>query len=138
MLGMTGDTLPGYFLTWICPCIWRQLPTSGLLQQGRSSSPSISCGTMCAPWLWQRGTDQFLPHLWRFPDPGGHPHRRVEGGDCRADWYVDCRSPPFGNDSLVVYAKYWAGLFCLLGHMFPCMFHFKGKRASCPAAPSPS
>ena len=23
-------------------------------------------------------------------------------------------------------AKYWAGLFCLLGHMFPCMFRFKG------------
>ncbi len=25
-------------------------------------------------------------------------------------------------------AKYWAGLFCLLGHMFPCMFHFKGGK----------
>ena len=36
--------------------------------------------------------------------------------------------PPFGNDSLVVYGKYWAGLFCLLGHMFPCMFHFKGGK----------
>lgn len=24
--------------------------------------------------------------------------------------------------------KYWAGLFCLLGHMFPCMFHFKGGK----------
>lgn len=35
---------------------------------------------------------------------------------------------PFGNDSLVVYGKYWAGLFCLLGHMFPCMFHFKGGK----------
>ena len=23
------------------------------------------------------------------------------------------------------FAKYWAGLFCLLGHMFPCMFHFR-------------
>ena len=27
-----------------------------------------------------------------------------------------------------VMAKYWAGLFCLLGHMFPCMFHFKGGK----------
>ena len=25
-------------------------------------------------------------------------------------------------------AEYWAGLFCLLGHMFPCMFHFKGGK----------
>ena len=25
-------------------------------------------------------------------------------------------------------AKYWAGMFCLLGHMFPCMFHFKGGK----------
>ena len=24
--------------------------------------------------------------------------------------------------------KYWAGLWCLLGHMFPCMFHFKGGK----------
>ncbi len=24
--------------------------------------------------------------------------------------------------------KYWGGLFCLLGHMFPCMFHFKGGK----------
>ncbi len=27
-----------------------------------------------------------------------------------------------------VYAKYWAGLFCLLGHMFPVMFKFKGGK----------
>ncbi len=27
-----------------------------------------------------------------------------------------------------VVAKYWAGLFCLLGHMFPCMFHFRGGK----------
>lgn len=26
------------------------------------------------------------------------------------------------------FAKYWAGLFCLLGHMFPCMFGFKGGK----------
>ena len=24
--------------------------------------------------------------------------------------------------------KYWAGLFCLLGHMFPCMFRFRGGK----------
>lgn len=27
-----------------------------------------------------------------------------------------------------VLAKYWAGLFCMLGHMFPCMFKFKGGK----------
>lgn len=26
------------------------------------------------------------------------------------------------------FSQYWAGLFCLLGHMFPCMFHFKGGK----------
>ena len=26
------------------------------------------------------------------------------------------------------FSEYWAGLFCLLGHMFPCMFHFKGGK----------
>ena len=25
-------------------------------------------------------------------------------------------------------AMYWGALFCLLGHMFPCMFHFKGGK----------
>lgn len=29
---------------------------------------------------------------------------------------------------VVLLAKYWAGFFCLLGHMFPCMFHFKGGK----------
>lgn len=29
---------------------------------------------------------------------------------------------------VMAYAKYWAALFCLLGHMFPCMFHFKGGK----------
>lgn len=27
-----------------------------------------------------------------------------------------------------VLGKYWAGLFCLLGHMFPCMFSFRGGK----------
>lgn len=29
---------------------------------------------------------------------------------------------------ITAFAKYWAGLFCLLGHMFPCMFGFKGGK----------
>ncbi len=29
---------------------------------------------------------------------------------------------------LLAYSKYWAGLFCLVGHMFPCMFKFKGGK----------
>lgn len=29
---------------------------------------------------------------------------------------------------LVLFAKYWAGLFCIIGHMFPCMFGFKGGK----------
>lgn len=29
---------------------------------------------------------------------------------------------------MVAAFKYWGGLFCLLGHMFPCMFHFKGGK----------
>ncbi len=28
----------------------------------------------------------------------------------------------------VVLFKYWAAFFCLLGHMFPCMFKFKGGK----------
>ena len=35
-------------------------------------------------------------------------------------WLLSFIGPAFG--------KYWAGLFCLLGHMFPCMFHFKGGK----------
>ena len=35
-------------------------------------------------------------------------------------WLLGFIAPLFG--------KYWAGLFCLLGHMFPCMFHFKGGK----------
>ena len=35
-------------------------------------------------------------------------------------WLLGFIDPLFG--------KYWAGLYCLLGHMFPCMFHFKGGK----------
>lgn len=34
----------------------------------------------------------------------------------------------FGGADVAAFAKYWAGIFCLLGHMFPCMFHFKGGK----------
>lgn len=27
-----------------------------------------------------------------------------------------------------LFGKYFSGLFCLIGHMFPCMFHFKGGK----------
>ena len=32
------------------------------------------------------------------------------------------------HEALIPMVKYWAGLWCLLGHMFPCMFHFKGGK----------
>lgn len=32
------------------------------------------------------------------------------------------------DPAAVLFGKYWAGVFCLLGHMFPCMFHFKGGK----------
>ena len=37
-------------------------------------------------------------------------------------------APGFWGDDLEVYGKYWAGLWCLLGHMFPCMFQFRGGK----------
>lgn len=33
------------------------------------------------------------------------------------------------DDALIIaLGKYWAGAFCLIGHMFPCMFQFKGGK----------
>ena len=32
------------------------------------------------------------------------------------------------GDIVFVMAEYWAALFCLLGHMFPAMFGFKGGK----------
>lgn len=29
---------------------------------------------------------------------------------------------------VLILAKYWSALFCLLGHIFPCMFGFKGGK----------
>ena len=37
-------------------------------------------------------------------------------------------SPISDPEMIAVVFKYWAALFCLLGHMFPCMFHFKGGK----------
>ncbi len=34
----------------------------------------------------------------------------------------------FWAGDVVVLSKLWAGLFCLLGHAFPCMFEFKGGK----------
>ena len=34
----------------------------------------------------------------------------------------------FDGANILTFAKYWAGVFCLLGHMFPCMFHFRGGK----------
>jgi glycerol-3-phosphate acyltransferase PlsY len=33
-----------------------------------------------------------------------------------------------GIPEFPLYGKYWAALWCLLGHMFPCMFRFKGGK----------
>ena len=35
---------------------------------------------------------------------------------------------PGEPEIMFVLSKYWAALFCLLGHMFPCMFGFKGGK----------
>ncbi len=34
----------------------------------------------------------------------------------------------FGMFGMEILGEYIAGLFCLIGHMFPCMFHFKGGK----------
>ena len=47
-------------------------------------------------------------------------------------WLMKANVPsPWGIDPRALSA-YWSGLFCLVGHMFPCMFQFKGARASSP------
>ena len=50
-------------------------------------------------------------------------------------WLSGFYHPGFGVDASVpdpaemaVLFKYWTALFCLLGHMFPCMFKFKGGK----------
>ena len=43
-------------------------------------------------------------------------------------WLAAGFAPAFFGGDLAVYGKFWGGLFCLLGHMFPCMFGFKGGK----------
>ena len=50
-------------------------------------------------------------------------------------WLSEFYSPGVGTDAvqpdpaeITAVFKYWSGLFCLLGHIFPCMFHFKGGK----------
>ena len=42
--------------------------------------------------------------------------------------YTDFLSAADATAFWRAFADYWAALFCLLGHMFPCMFHFKGGK----------
>lgn len=37
-------------------------------------------------------------------------------------------TPVIEIKDLTTVTKLWAGMFCLLGHMFPCMFDFKGGK----------
>ncbi|MBQ3556545.1 MAG: glycerol-3-phosphate 1-O-acyltransferase PlsY [Oscillospiraceae bacterium] len=37
-------------------------------------------------------------------------------------------APAFWQGDLTAYARYFAGLFCLLGHAYPCMFQFRGGK----------
>ena len=48
-------------------------------------------------------------------------------GFCASKYFFDGWPFPY-LPMAHVFSKYWAGLWCLLGHMFPCMFHFKGGK----------
>ncbi len=50
-------------------------------------------------------------------------------------WLSQYYQPGFGMNAvqpdperMALLFAYWSALFCLLGHMFPCMFHFKGGK----------
>ena len=50
-------------------------------------------------------------------------------------WLSSYYQPGFGMEivqpdpeQIKIVFQYWAALFCLLGHMFPCMFKFKGGK----------
>ena len=41
---------------------------------------------------------------------------------------IGSAAPAVFSQNLVLCGMYWAGLCCMLGHMFPCMFHFRGGK----------
>ena len=43
-------------------------------------------------------------------------------------WIAGSFAPALWGGDLALIGKYWGALFCLLGHMFPCMFHFRGGK----------
>ncbi|MBM6937230.1 glycerol-3-phosphate acyltransferase [Pseudoflavonifractor phocaeensis] len=50
------------------------------------------------------------------------------GGALQLDTAFAASLLKIGNIQAEDYGKYWGGIWCLLGHMFPCMFGFKGGK----------
>ena len=50
------------------------------------------------------------------------------GGALQLDTAFAASLLDIGNVQAEDYGKYWGGICCLLGHMFPCMFGFKGGK----------
>ncbi len=50
------------------------------------------------------------------------------GGALQLDTAFAASLLKIGNVQAEDYGKYWGGIWCLLGHMFPCMFGFKGGK----------
>ena len=50
------------------------------------------------------------------------------GGALRLDTAFAASLLEIGKVQAEDYGKYWGGICCLLGHMFPCMFGFKGGK----------
>ena len=114
----------------------RQWPTSAAASTGRSSSPSISSGTTCA------ATAAATPGLTNFYRTFGGPLTfvvilcdvlKAVAAILFARYlffagYTIYLSAASTTQFWHSFSEYWAGLFCLLGHMFPCMFHFKGGK----------
>ncbi len=120
-------------VTVVCPCFWWRSAAYflRLLQRGGHRLQVYPAGRRAHPRQRQRGADQLLPHLRRAADLCGHPVRCAQGGGGRsglASWRPGICGRFWTSGHGPGVAKYWAGLFCLLGHMFPCMFHFKGGK----------